>query len=157
MISPVVVAIVATCWAPPVDAPVSRRFEAPACTWCPGHRGLEFATAAGTEVRAVAAGTVTFAGAVAGRSYVTVTTPAGWQITYGYLAARSVGAGSSVGAGQVVGVTGDPLLLTVRIGGQYVDPARFVGTPRWPLRLIPSDGAAPRPAGAPRLQCADPP
>lgn len=136
-----------------MDAPVSRPFDRPACLWCPGHRGVGFATAPGTAVRAVTAGTVTFAGVVAGRSYVTVTTAAGWQITYGYLALRAVGAGDQVGAGRVIGTTADPLLLTVRINGVYVDPGPYLGTLRWPLRLIPTDGSPPRPAGPPRLQC----
>ena len=47
-------------------------FRAPACAYCPGNRGLEYDAAVGSPVRAAAAGTVTFAGVVAGVRYVVV-------------------------------------------------------------------------------------
>ena len=142
-----------TCWQPPVDQPISRPFDGPECPWCPGHRGVEFATPSGTTVHVVAAGTVTFAGAVAGRRFVTVTIPTGAQVTYGYLGSIAARSGQVVMPRAVVGVTGDPLLLTVRIGGRYVDPQQFLGTPRWPARLIPTTGDAPRPPPPPRWSC----
>ena len=52
--------------------PVVDPFRAPACAWCPGNRGLEYAPPPGPPVRAVAAGVVTFTGVVAGTRYVVV-------------------------------------------------------------------------------------
>ena len=46
----------------PVDAPVVDGFRPPTTPYGPGNRGLEYATVAGTEVRAAAGGRVTFAG-----------------------------------------------------------------------------------------------
>ncbi len=147
---------VATCWVPPVEAPVRIGFEAPACSWCPGHRGVEFATAAGSVVRAVEAGVVSFAGTVVGQRFVTVTDHAGWQETYGYLSGAAVTQGQAVAAGQPVGTAGTTLMFTVRVAGVYVDPGPMLGSWRWPARLVPLDGAAPRPVGPPALSCARP-
>ena len=52
-------------WLPPVDGPVVRAFQAPAFAYGPGHRGIDFAAAAGTPVRASGDGVVAFAGSVA--------------------------------------------------------------------------------------------
>ena len=57
---------------PPVDRALARPFEAPASDWGPGHRGIDLGVAPGVEVRAAAPGTVTFAGQVGGRLYVTI-------------------------------------------------------------------------------------
>lgn len=151
MIAALVVAV--ACWAPPVEAPVTRPFVRPPCQWCPGHRGVAFATVPGTAVRAIAPGVVTFAGAVAGRRFVTVTDDDGLQVTYGYLATVAVRAGVRVPAGVLLGTTGDPLLLTVRVNGEYVDPAAYLGRWRWPTRLVPVDGSPAPPAPPPVLVC----
>src|SRR5690349_13785767 len=37
---------------PPVEAPIIDRFRPPACSWCPGNRGIDYAVAPGTPVRA---------------------------------------------------------------------------------------------------------
>ena len=55
----------APCLRPPVGAPVLDGFRSPWCLWCAGNRGLEYATAPGTPVRAGAGGVVAFAGPVA--------------------------------------------------------------------------------------------
>jgi murein DD-endopeptidase MepM/ murein hydrolase activator NlpD len=107
----------------PVDALVSDPFRAPASPYGPGNRGLEFDTAPGTPVHAAAAGSVTFAGPVAGRRYVTVLHADGVRTAYGPLARVGVEAGDQVAAGQVLGTTAGPLLWTARIGDAYVDPA----------------------------------
>ncbi|MCU0261636.1 MAG: peptidoglycan DD-metalloendopeptidase family protein, partial [Ilumatobacteraceae bacterium] len=146
--SVVVLLLVASCWLPPVDAPVVDAFRPPPCRWCPGNRGLEYGTDPGTLVRAVASGTVTFAGRVAGAGYVTVAVdgPGGESllVTYGGVT-TSLRAGSVVLAGSVVGRTDGRLHLGVRRGGAYVDPAPLVGRPRGPIRLVPTDASPARP------------
>ena len=57
---------------PPVDRALTRAFEPPASDWGPGHRGVDLGVASGLEVRAAAPGTVTFAGQVGGRLYVSI-------------------------------------------------------------------------------------
>ena len=139
------------CLTPPVAAAVSVPFDGPACTWCPGHRGLQYATAAGTVVRAAGPGTVTFAGPVAGTVWVTVALDGGVLTSYGPLRAVLVRRGAFVGAGGVRGTTVGPLHFGVRIGGQYVDPAPWLGRPVHLVpRLVPLDGRIPAP---PALRC----
>src|SRR5262245_2865597 len=65
------------CLNAPVRAPVIDPFRTPGCRWCAGNRGIEYGTTPGTLVRASAAGTVTFAGVVAGTRYVVVLHPSG--------------------------------------------------------------------------------
>ncbi|HEY7043125.1 MAG TPA: M23 family metallopeptidase, partial [Nocardioidaceae bacterium] len=59
-------------WPLQPDHSVVRGFEPPADPWGPGHRGVDIAGAPGQPVLAVAAGTVTFAGQVAGTGVVVV-------------------------------------------------------------------------------------
>src|SRR6478609_7844994 len=119
-------AVRASCWAPPVPAPVVETFEAPPCPWCAGHRGLEFGPTAGSPVRAVASGVVFFAGAVAGLRYVSVDQPDGLRVTYGWLSSLTVAEGDAVAAGDLVGHAGPRLMLTVRRDREYLDPAPFL-------------------------------
>jgi len=51
---------------------VIRGFEQPAKPWLPGHRGLDLAGSPGQTVRSAAAGTITYAGSLAGRGVVVV-------------------------------------------------------------------------------------
>lgn len=143
----------ADCWAPPVVAPVTDPFRPPACRWCPGNRGIEYDTRPGQLVRAVATGRVSFAGSVAGTTYVVIEHRDGRRVTYGGLAARRHDRGDVVLRGQVVGTTAGTFHLGLRIGERYVDPApwigRYVGRPR----LVPSDGSPAAPAPPPRLRC----
>jgi murein DD-endopeptidase MepM/ murein hydrolase activator NlpD len=146
---------VAACWLPPVSAPVSDPFRPPDCRWCPGNRGLEYDTAPGQRVRAVATGRVTFAGEIAGTVYVVTELGDGRRVTYGRLATRLHEAGEIVLRGQIVGTTGEGFHFGVRVAGDYVDPApsigRLVGRPR----LLPSDGSPAAPAPPPSLRCGD--
>lgn len=147
------------CWAPAVDAPVVDPFRAPACAWCPGNRGIEYGTGAGVTVRAVATGTVTFAGPVAGTTYVVIRHADGHRVTYGNLAPVGWRAGAVVARGAVVGTTAGNLHLGVRAGDgdgdddRYVDPAGLIGTWHRRPRLVPVTGDAPNPAPAPILRC----
>lgn len=81
---------------------VLRGFDPPAMTWGRGHRGVDLAARTGDVVRAMAAGTVLFAGAIAGKPVVTVSTTGDMRFTYEPVAAR-VSAGDVVKAGDVLG------------------------------------------------------
>lgn len=142
------------CYPPPVAAPIAVPYVQPACPYCAGHRGVEYALPAGTRVAAVAAGTVTFSGAVAGTRYVVVLQADGRRATYGMLAATTLTRGDVVVAGQQVGASGARLYFGLRDATDApVDPTpllgRLVGVPR----LVPAGGATPRRAPPPRLQC----
>jgi murein DD-endopeptidase MepM/ murein hydrolase activator NlpD len=149
--------VFAACLPPPVDAPIADGFRQPPCQWCPGHRGVEYAVAPGTVVRAVAAGTVTFAGPVAGVVYVVVEHADGLRATYGRLRSAEVDVGTRVAAGATVGWSGDGVHFGLRRGETYVDPEPLLGRLVSRARLVPTDGTPARPAPPPRLRCrADP-
>jgi murein DD-endopeptidase MepM/ murein hydrolase activator NlpD len=154
-------ALASPCWPPPVTAPVSDPYREPPCRWCPGNRGIEYATAPGAEVRAVAAGHVAFAGEVAGTLYVVTELANGWRLTYGGLAERTVSRGDAVVAGMLLGRTAGSFHLGLRdraAAGDdaYLDPTRYLGEWRHRPRLIPADGRAGVPAPPPALTCPAP-
>src|SRR5262245_11988701 len=91
------------CWLPPVSAPVLDPCREPPCHWWPGNRGLEYGTSAGDPGRAVATGTVTFSGAIAGRNYLVVQHADGRRATYANLSDLKFARGDVVVAGVVVG------------------------------------------------------
>src|SRR5947208_177125 len=136
-------------WSPPVDEPVVRAFQAPAFAYGPGHRGIDFAAASGTPVRASGDGLVAFAGSVAGSLHVVVAHDGNLRTTYAFLAGIGVRAGDRVARGQVVGTAGstgpeheaDGVHFGVRLGDRYVDPQRlFAACDLTQLvRLIPAD------------------
>ena len=118
----------------PVDHAISRHFEAPSSAYGPGHRGIDFGVQEATLVRSAAAGTVKFAGLVAGRWAVTVTHAAGLETTYSMLAEVRVSTGQEVARGRFVGVSGSAhngqgsgLHFGVKLDGDYVDPVLFLG------------------------------
>jgi len=80
---------------------VARPFRPPAVRWGPGHRGVDLRAAVGSEVRAVGAGEVGFAGMVAGRGVVTVR-HGRLRTTYEPVDA-TVHPGQRVAAGSVIG------------------------------------------------------
>ena len=116
-----------SCLLPPVTAPVADPFREPACPWCPGNRGLTYDVAAGTTVRAAAAGTVTFSGPVAGTFYLVVEHADGLRATYGQLAGSHLRPGDVVVAGAIVGRSSGGLHFGLREGDRYIDPAPFLG------------------------------
>ncbi len=129
-----------TCYRAPVAAPVVDPFSAPACRWCPGNRGIEYATSPGSPVVAAAPGVVTFAGTVAGVRYVVIRHDDGRLATYGRLAAADVAVGARIVAGAPVGTTTERFYFGLREGGRYVDPAPFFARAwRRPV-LVPVDG-----------------
>ena len=123
---------------PPVDAPVSDPFRPPSDPYGPGNRGIEYRTSPGDVVRAGASGRVSFAGAVAGSLYVTVDHGDSVVSSYSYLARISVRVGSPVAQGEAIGIAGERLFhFSVRVDGEYVDPAGFIGHRRVRVRLVP--------------------
>ena len=122
---------------PPVDAPVADPYRPPQDLYGPGNRGVEYDTEPGDVVRAAAAGTVVFAGAVAGSLYATLDHGGGLVSTYSFLQRISVRVGARVAQGQVIAIAGERLHFGVRVGDSYVDPAGFVGVRRVKLRLVP--------------------
>ncbi|HEY4331515.1 MAG TPA: peptidoglycan DD-metalloendopeptidase family protein [Ilumatobacteraceae bacterium] len=144
MFSAVVLAL--SCYLAPVNAPVAVPFAAPSCTYCPGHRGLQYSVAAGTLAIAAASGTVSFVGVVVGTRYVVVNQDDGRTATYGMLAAAMVSRGARIAAGQAIATTLDSFYFGLRQGDIYIDPAPFIGTITRAPRLVPISGGAWRPA-----------
>ncbi|WP_205528643.1 peptidoglycan DD-metalloendopeptidase family protein [Desertimonas flava] len=142
------------CLLPPVDTPITRPFDAPACRWCAGHRGVNYAPGPGTPVRAAAAGTVTFSGVVVDIRYVVVRHADGILATYGGLESSHLVAGAVVAAGAVVGRSGPELYFGLRTGpDEYIDPAPLLGQLVVPPYLVPTDGTGRRPPPPARLEC----
>ncbi|MGH2746351.1 MAG: peptidoglycan DD-metalloendopeptidase family protein [Actinomycetota bacterium] len=118
---------------PPVDASVSRRFEDPGASWGAGHRGIDYAAAPGTAVRASAQGVVSFAGPVAGNLAVSIDHAGGLTTTYTRLSEVFVGADDVVDVGRWIGRTGSAhagvsgLHFGVKLDGAYVDPLAYLG------------------------------
>ena len=126
---------------------VVHGFDPPEVRWGSGHRGVDLAGRVGQPVRAALAGTVSFAGRVAGRGVVVVDHGA-TRTTYQPVAA-SVGRGDAVGRGEVVGTLawfGTHCLPAACLhwglvaGETYLDPLSLVGGPQ-PVRLLPLTGA----------------
>jgi murein DD-endopeptidase MepM/ murein hydrolase activator NlpD len=140
------------CVLAPVAAPVRDPFRAPGCRWCPGNRGIEYATAPGSTVRAGAGGVVTFSGLVAGVRYVVVEHRSGLRTTYGALASAAVGRGAWVQAGAPVGTSTDTMHFGVRRGETYLDPAAYLVRRHYRPRLVPLNG--PRRPAVSVLTCA---
>ncbi|PCN47404.1 peptidase M23 [Curtobacterium sp. 'Ferrero'] len=121
---------------------VSRPWEAPEDEYAAGHRGIDVRAALGTPAVAVADGTVTFAGAVAGRSVVSIDHGHGLVSTLDSVA-PTVSTGDEVTQGQTVGIVAvghcpanDPCVhLGARLDERYVDPAPYLPAAAWPVLL----------------------
>jgi murein DD-endopeptidase MepM/ murein hydrolase activator NlpD len=132
---------------PLVPALVVRPFDPPARPWLAGHRGVDLAGRPSASVRAAGAGTVVFAGVIAGRGVVSVAHPGGLRTTYEPVAA-TVAAGDQVAAGAELGTlqAGHPgcapascLHWGARLpDGTYLDPLALLRP--WAVRLWPWDG-----------------
>jgi murein DD-endopeptidase MepM/ murein hydrolase activator NlpD len=130
----------------PVRGMVVRGFEAPAGPYGPGHRGIDVHAPVGTPVATPAAGTVTFAGRVAGSAWVSVAVAPGVVVTVGPLLAVAVAAGHRVAAlapaGRLAAGHGDAVHLSLRVDGGYVDPLPWlVDRPRPRLAPLPATTA----------------
>ncbi|GGQ58107.1 murein hydrolase activator EnvC family protein [Couchioplanes azureus] len=129
---------------PVPGAEIVRRFDPPPQPWLAGHRGVDLAAEPSAPVRSAGAGTVVFAGSVAGRGVVSIAHPGGLRTTYEPLTATSSRAGDPVTAGQVIGTLarGHPgcpapacLHWGLRHGADYLDPLVLLGLGR--VRLLP--------------------
>ena len=78
---------------------VLRMFDAPSPNWNSGHRGVDLAGEPDQPVYAAAAGTVVFAGELAGRTLVSIAHPGGLRTTYEPVRPRC-GPGSSLTPAQ---------------------------------------------------------
>lgn len=156
-------------WPLPGSPTVVRAFQRPEFRYGPGHRGVDLATDAGTPVIAAGAGTVVFAGMVAGRGVVSLSHLGGLHTTYEPVS-PTVAAGDRVSRGEQIGVVqpgqlshpgcpvtvclhwgvfhgpaqGDP--NPVDPGKEYLDPLLLLITAR--VRLLPLDGPLDRPGDA---------
>jgi Peptidase family M23 len=149
----------------PVAGAVVRGFDVRAGPYGRGHRGIDIAAPVGEPARAPAAGTVVFAGPVAGTIWVTLRVAPGVLVTLGPLLdpvttgrvrpttpLGRVGPGHQVDPGGPAGPSGpgEPgdgvatLHLGVRVDGVYVDPlAYLVDGPRARLAPLPTPGGLP--------------
>jgi murein DD-endopeptidase MepM/ murein hydrolase activator NlpD len=133
-------------WPLPGFPTVVRDFDPPPHPFGRGHRGVDLAGAAGGPVLAAGAGTVVFAGPLAGRGVVSIDHPGGLRTTYEPVLA-SVAAGELVERGQQIGTleAGHPgcasaacLHWGLRRGADYLDPLQLLAP--GPLRLMPWEG-----------------
>jgi len=121
-------------------------FDPPETRWGAGHRGVDLAGHAEQPVRAALAGTVTFAGKLAGRGVVVVS-HGRTRTTYEPVAATvavgdSVRAGGRIGRLQSGGSHCAPAVCLhwgLLAGEEYLDPLTLVGA--GPVRLLPLAGA----------------
>lgn len=134
-------------WQRPVDGPVVQPFHAPT-TYGAGHRGVDFAVAPGTPVRAANDGVVSFAGAVAGTLHVTIAHAGDLRTSYSFLSSVSVRVGQRVARGDIIGSSGgvgpdhdgSVFHLGLRVGDRYVDPMALFGPSDLTklVRLVPA-------------------
>ena len=128
---------------PLASARVVRRFDPPPRPWLAGHRGVDLAGNPGEVVRSAGAGTVVYAGVIAGRGVVSVDHPGGLRTTYEPITA-AVTVGAAVLQGAELGTldAGHPgcaepacLHWGLRRGDVYLDPLVLLGMGR--VRLLP--------------------
>ena len=129
---------------------VRRIFDAPSPNWNRGHRGVDLAGAPQQPVYSAEAGTVVFAGELAGRTLVSIAHPGGLRTTYEPIR-PSVRVGQLVDAGAVIGElepghAGCPAAACLHWGAMwgaasradYVDPLGLLAST--PIRLKPLHG-----------------
>ncbi|QCQ90639.1 murein hydrolase activator EnvC family protein [Rhodococcus sp. SGAir0479] len=123
---------------------VVRAFDKPAQNWLSGHRGVDLGAVPGQSVLAAGAGTVAFAGTVAGKPVVSVDHPGGLRTTYepveatvtaGRVVARGTPLGT-VAAGHPACAAATCLHWGLRRDRDYLDPLPLVRTA--PIRLLPT-------------------
>ncbi|MGH2684743.1 MAG: peptidoglycan DD-metalloendopeptidase family protein [Actinomycetota bacterium] len=123
---------------PPADAPIVDPFRPPAGPYGSGNRGIDLGTERGDEVWAARAGTVVFAGAVAGTLHVVIAHDDGLRTSYSFLGTITVRVGDRVESGTRVGTAGGTTHFGVRAGDAYLDPEVLLAQPLR-VRLVPTD------------------
>lgn len=140
----------ATGWPLQPRPQVVHGFELPAKPWLPGHRGVDLAGTPGQPVLAATAGTITYAGPLAGRGVITVATGPR-RTTYEPVVA-AVKVGTAVSAGAVIGhlsAGGSHCRPAACLhwglveGRQYLNPLTLVHDR--PVRLLPLSTTSPAP------------
>ena len=132
---------------PLVPPQLTRSFDAPKPDWQPGHRGVDLAGVTGQPVYAAAAGTVVFAGSLAGRPVVSVEHAGGLRTSYEPVdpatrPGQRVNAGTPLGR-LMPGHPGCPVQACLHWGAMwgpaaradYVDPVGLLEST--PVRLKP--------------------
>lgn len=133
---------------PVTGARLVRRFDPPARPWLAGHRGVDLDAPPSATIRAAGAGTILYAGRIAGRGVASVLHADGLRTTYEPVDVDTqLRVGSAVRAGQPLGTlaSGHPGCPTsaclhwgLRRGNQYLDPLLLLGLGR--VRLLPLGG-----------------
>ena len=131
----------------PVEEPrIEQRFDGPASPWLPGHRGVDLMAEQGTGIVAPKAGTVSFAGKVAGKHVVSIRHDNGVISTF-EPATTTLKVGARVTRNQAVAtVEGDSdhcedhcLHWGLRKSAtDYLNPQRYTGNRK--IALKPLDG-----------------
>jgi murein DD-endopeptidase MepM/ murein hydrolase activator NlpD len=133
-------------WPLPGSPAVVHGFDPPPHRFGRGHRGVDLAGGAGMPVLAAAAGTVLFAGPVAGRPVVSIRHDGGLRTTYEPVL-PVVSPGDRVTSGQRIGTLqpGHPECAAVAClhwgllrDDEYLDPLQLLSP--GPLRLLPWNG-----------------
>ncbi|WP_241519524.1 M23 family metallopeptidase [Bifidobacterium callitrichidarum] len=123
---------------------IEQKFERPLNTWSPGHRGIDLAAETGTAILAPKAGTVSFAGKVAGKDVVSVRHSNGVVSTF-EPASTDFAVGTKVTRGQTIGtVEGESdhckdqcLHWGLKRGAaDYLDPEHVSGNKRIALKPL---------------------
>ncbi|HET6293798.1 MAG TPA: M23 family metallopeptidase, partial [Kribbella sp.] len=119
-----------------------RGFEAPAKPWLPGHRGVDLAGSPGQAVLSATAGTITYAGPLAGRGVIVVTRGPIRTTYEPVIAALPLGA--AVNPGDTIGhlsaaashcAPATCLHWGLRQSDTYLNPLTLL--PTQPVRLLP--------------------
>jgi septal ring factor EnvC (AmiA/AmiB activator) len=118
----------------PVVGRLARRWESSGRqTQEAGPHGVDIAAPAGTPVRAVHPGTISYADAFVGYGTLVIVDHGGNQYSlYGYLTSASVERGQRVEAGDQVGRVGlapsgaPALYFEMRVDGRSVDPVQWL-------------------------------
>jgi murein DD-endopeptidase MepM/ murein hydrolase activator NlpD len=146
VLAAVILAVSGAVWPLDPRPEVLDRFDPPAERWKAGHRGVDLVGRIGQDVRAARAGTIAFAGRIAGRGVVVVS-HGGTRTTYEPVSAsvrvgQHVSAGERIGSLQLFGshcLPGACLHWGLLRGEVYLDPLSLVGPQE--VRLLPLDSS----------------
>ncbi|WP_375384113.1 murein hydrolase activator EnvC family protein [uncultured Microbacterium sp.] len=115
-------------WVWPLAAVVTAPYVAPPHPYGAGHRGIDLAGDIGAPVRAPAAGTIAYVGAIAGRGIVTIDHGDGLVTTFEPVES-TLEAGAAVARGEEVATISvgghaapSTLHFGVRLNGEYINP-----------------------------------